>query len=108
MPYEPYKNDRIKPMDLLRNLKREYVEENQWLPIEEGKEGVVILTMDPEQVKSSRIVNNVFPKSKLVFRVTTIQEFKQTLDQFYGASADYGSVGDFSPAWTRARRAAAN
>jgi type II secretory ATPase GspE/PulE/Tfp pilus assembly ATPase PilB-like protein len=54
----------------------------------------VILTMDPEQVKSSRIVNNVFPKSKLVFRVTTIGEFKQTLDQFYGAAADYGTVGD--------------
>jgi len=94
VPYEPYKSDRIKPMDLLKNLKRDYVEENQWLPIEEIKEGVVILTMDPEQVKSSRVVNNVFPKSKLVFRVTTIHEFKQTLDQFYGAAADYASVGD--------------
>ncbi|MBV6475033.1 MAG: hypothetical protein MOGDAGHF_00545 [Rhodocyclaceae bacterium] len=94
VPYEPFKSDRVKPMDLLKNLKREYVEENQWVPIEETKEGVVILTMDPEQVKSSRIVNNVFPKNKLVFRVTTIQEFRQTLDQFYGATADYGSVGD--------------
>jgi type II secretory ATPase GspE/PulE/Tfp pilus assembly ATPase PilB-like protein len=94
VPYEPFKGDRIKPMDLLRNLKRDYVEENQWLPIEETKEGVVILTMDPEQVKSSRVVNNVFPKSKLVYRVTTIQEFRQTLDQFYGAAADYASVGD--------------
>ena len=94
VPYEPYKGDRIKPMDLLKNLKRDYVEANQWLPIEETKEGVVILTMDPEQVKSSRIVNNVFPKSKLVFRVTTIGEFKQSIDQFYGAAADYGTVGD--------------
>ena len=94
VPYEPYKSDRIKPMDLLKNLKRDYVEANQWLPIEETKEGVVVLTMDPEQVKSSRIVNNVFPKSKLVFRVTTIGEFKQSIDQFYGAAADYGSVGD--------------
>jgi len=94
VPYEPFKADRIKPMDLLRNLKREYLEENQWLPIEETKEGVVILTMDPEQVKSSRVVNNVFPKSKLVFLVTTIQEFRQSLDQFYGATSGYGTVGD--------------
>ncbi len=94
VPYESWKADRIKPMDLLKNLKRDYVEENQWLPIEEGKDGVVILTMDPEQVKSSRIVNNVFPKSRLVFRVTTLHEFRQTLDQFYGAAADYGSVGE--------------
>ena len=92
VPYEPFRQDRIKPMDLLRNLKREYVEQNQWLPIEEGKEGVVILTMDPERVMSSRVVNNVFPKSKLVFRVTTNQEFRQALDQFYGLGGDTSTV----------------
>ena len=94
VPYEPYKTDRIKPMDLLKNLKREYVEEYQWLPIEDTKDGIVVLTMDPEKVKGSRVVNNVFPKNKLVFRVTTIQEFRQTVDQIYGAAADYGSVGE--------------
>jgi hypothetical protein len=26
VPYEPFKPDAIKPMDLLKNLKREYVE----------------------------------------------------------------------------------
>jgi type II secretory ATPase GspE/PulE/Tfp pilus assembly ATPase PilB-like protein len=94
--YECYKADRIKPLDLLKNLKRDYVEQNQWLPIEEGPDGVVVLTMDPEQVKSSRVVNNVFPKSKLSFRVTTIREFKQTVDQFFGGSSftDEASVGD--------------
>src|SRR2546423_7237267 len=39
VPYEPYKSDRIKPLELLKNLKREYVEANQWLPIDETKEG---------------------------------------------------------------------
>src|SRR5882724_2768164 len=34
VPYEPFKPDRVKPMDLLKNLKREYVEANQWLPID--------------------------------------------------------------------------
>src|SRR5438046_9039951 len=43
VPYEPFKPDRIKPMDLLKNLKRDYVESNQWVPIEEAKEGLVIL-----------------------------------------------------------------
>src|SRR6266568_1754700 len=61
VPYEPFKPDRIKPMDLLKNLKRDYVESNQWVPIEEAKEGLVILCLDPERVRSSRIVQNVFP-----------------------------------------------
>ncbi len=96
VPYEAYKADRIKPLDLMKNLRREYVEQNQWLPIEDGAEGIVILCMDPEQVKSSRVANNVFPRSKLNYRVTTIREFRQTVDQFFGGGSftDDTDVGD--------------
>jgi len=94
MPYEPYRQDRIKPVDLLKNLKRQYVEQNQWMPIEEGKEGLVILAIDPEQVKSARVINNIFPKAKLVFRVTTHSEFIQTAGDFFGAGGDSASVGE--------------
>ncbi len=94
VPYEPYKADRIKPPDLLRNLKREFVEQSRWLPIEEGPDGVVVLATDPEQVKNARMINDVFPKKKLAYRVTTNSEFRQTVDQFYGVEADLGSVGD--------------
>jgi type II secretory ATPase GspE/PulE/Tfp pilus assembly ATPase PilB-like protein len=96
VPYEPYKVDRIKPMDLLKNLKRDYVEQNQWLPVEESSEGLLVVCLDPEQVKSSRIVNNVFPRGKAIYRVTTNREFKQTVDQMFGATGftDDTSVGD--------------
>ncbi len=94
VPYEAFRQDRLKPMDLLRNLKRDYVEANQWLPIEEGQEGIVVISMDPERIRGSRIVNNIFPKNKIVYRVTTNFEFKQGVDQFYGALSDMGSVGD--------------
>ena len=96
VPYEPYIADRIKPMDLLKNLKREYIEQNQWLPVEDSRDGIVILTMDPEQVKSSRVVSNVFPRNKLAYRVTTMREFKQSLDLFFGAQpdTDMSSVGE--------------
>src|SRR6266704_2822911 len=95
VPYESFKPDRIKPMDLLKNLKRDYVESNQWVPIEEAKEGLVILCLDPERVKSSRIVQNVFAARKLAYRVTTLKEFRETLKAFYGAeAADTGDIGD--------------
>jgi type II secretory ATPase GspE/PulE/Tfp pilus assembly ATPase PilB-like protein len=95
VPYEPFKADRVKPMDLLKNLKREYVDANQWLPIDEAKEGMTILCLDPERIRSSRIASNVFPKSKLIYKVTTQKDFKDTANQFYGAeAADTGDVGD--------------
>ncbi|NWG31106.1 MAG: GspE/PulE family protein [Rhodocyclaceae bacterium] len=95
VPYEPFRPDRLKPADLMKNLRREYVEQNQWLPIEDGKEGIVILTLDPEQLRSSRIVNNIFPRNKIAYRVTTHREFRQTVDQFFGGGfTDDSNVGD--------------
>jgi type II secretory ATPase GspE/PulE/Tfp pilus assembly ATPase PilB-like protein len=92
--YEPFKADRIKPSDLLRNLKREYVESSHWLPIEETQEGVVILTTDPERIQGSRVVNNIFPRNRLVYKVCSQREFMQTLDAFYGGEA--GTSGGFA------------
>jgi type II secretory ATPase GspE/PulE/Tfp pilus assembly ATPase PilB-like protein/GAF domain-containing protein len=88
VPYEPFKADRVKPADLLRHLKREYVESNLWVPIEDATEGIVILTPDPERTQASRVVKNIFPKHRLSYKVCSLREFKETLDSFYGASPD--------------------
>src|SRR5262245_44292096 len=94
VPYEAFKSDRIKPQDLLKNLKREYVESNQWLPIDEAKEGLTVMCLDPERIRSSRIASNVFPKSKILYRVTTQKDFKETINQFYGGDAPGADTGD--------------
>src|SRR5919201_1459291 len=96
VPYEPYKADRVKPAELLKNLKREYVEGNQWLPIDETKDGLVVMCLDPERIRSSRIASNVFPRARLLYKVTTQKEFKDTVNLFYGAETamDMGSVDE--------------
>jgi type II secretory ATPase GspE/PulE/Tfp pilus assembly ATPase PilB-like protein len=95
VPYEAFKPDRVKPMELLKNLKREYVEGNHWLPIDDSKDGLTVLCLDPERIRSSRIASNVFPKARLIYKVTTQKEFKETVNQFYGAEAvDTGNIDD--------------
>jgi len=98
VPYEPFKSDRVKPGELLKNLKREYVEANQWVPIDESKDGLVVLCLDPERIRSSRIASNVFPKARILYKVGTQKDFKETVNQFYGADtasgADLGNVED--------------
>jgi type II secretory ATPase GspE/PulE/Tfp pilus assembly ATPase PilB-like protein len=95
VPYEPFKADRIKPADLLKNLKRDYVESSQWVPVDDAKEGLVVVCLDPERIKSSRIVNNIFPRAtKIAYRVTTQQEFKLTLNSLFGEQADASSIDD--------------
>ena len=87
VPYEPFRPGRIKPAFLLRNLKAQYVEDHQWLPLDEDKNGLMVLSLDPERIRASRIVNQVFPKSNVTYCVTTRHEFKQTMDQFFGTTA---------------------
>ncbi len=87
VPYEPFRPARVKPVMLLRNLKAQYVEESQWMPLDEDHNGLLVLALDPERIKSSRIVNEVFPKSKVSYCVTTRNEFKHTMDQYFGSTA---------------------
>jgi len=97
VPYEAFKQDRVKPLDLLKNLKRDFVESSSWVPIEDVKEGLIVLTTDPEKVRASKVVTNIFPKHKIVFKVCTRREFSATLDQLFGAGtggADSGNITD--------------
>lgn len=94
--YEPFKKDRIKPMELLKHLKKDYVESNAWLPIDETKDGIVVLTLDPERIKSQRVASTIFPKHKIAYAVTTRREFDATIEQFYGAGPGEISTGDIN------------
>ncbi|MFN0314996.1 MAG: GspE/PulE family protein, partial [Burkholderiales bacterium] len=90
VPYEPHQPNRIKPLDLLRNLKRHFLESSAWAPVEDGPQGLIIVTTDPERVRAARQVVNIFPKSRIVYRVTTHKEFKATLDLLFGADLSSG------------------
>ncbi|SFM04245.1 GspE/PulE family protein [Rugamonas rubra] len=94
VPYEPHRAERLKPVELLRHLKRQYIEENGWLPLEDGKDGLLVVALDPERVAQAHIVKQIFPKAKEHYRVTSGREFGQMVELFYGAAADSGSVGD--------------
>ncbi|MFZ2627653.1 MAG: ATPase, T2SS/T4P/T4SS family [Rugosibacter sp.] len=94
VPYEPFKSERIKPTDLLKNLKRDYLQQSHWAPVEEGPEGILVVCIDPEQVRGSRVVNNIFPRGKISYRVTSSREFGQILDQLFGSSGEPGFSDD--------------
>lgn len=94
VPYEAWQLERIIDVELVKKLKRQYVEENAWLPISDDKTGMTILAVDPERVKTTRVVNMIFPQARLHFKVTSKREFAQTVDQFFGQTTDSASVGE--------------
>ena len=95
VPYEPFNAGRIRSEHLHGALKREFVQGQGWFPLEDSPEGLVVMCVDPEAVRGSRIVPQVFSKfNKFSYRVSTLTEFHQTLDQIFGAGAEGGSIDD--------------
>ena len=95
VPYEPWTEGRIRAEALHGSLKREFIEEQGWIPLEDSPAGLIIMCLDPEAVRSSRIVQQVFPRiTKFAYRVTTHTEFQDTLGQIFGIQASGGSIDE--------------
>ncbi|SDN80135.1 GspE/PulE family protein [Polaromonas sp. JS666] len=91
--YEAFNAGRIRSEMLHGPLKRDFIEQQGWIPLEETTEGLVIMCMDPEAVRGARVVPQVFPRiTKFAYRVTTQTEFEETLNQLFGAGADSSSI----------------
>jgi type II secretory ATPase GspE/PulE/Tfp pilus assembly ATPase PilB-like protein len=101
IPYEPARPDRVRPADLLKKLPQQYLEESGWLPLEENRDGLLVLTIDPDRLMQSHIVNQVFPRKHVNYRVTTRQEFADTLAQFFGGAGEMASVGELLSGMTQ-------
>ena len=85
VPYTGFEPDRLRIEALHGGLKREFVQTQGWLPLEDTPTGLQVMCLDPEAVLASRMVRHVFPRaSKIEYQVTTQQDFLQTLDQIYG------------------------
>ena len=95
VPYEGFNAGRIRSETLHGALKREFVEAQRWLPLEDSPQGLVIMCVDPEAVRNSRVVPQVFPRIKrFVYCVATQTDFVETLKQIFGPGAEGGSIDD--------------
>ena len=93
VPYEPFNAGRIRSEMLHGPLKKEFIERQGWIPLEETIDGLLIMCVDPEAVRGARVVPQVFARvSKFSYRVTTQTEFDETLGQLFGVLNDGGSI----------------
>ena len=93
--YEAFNPVHLRSETLHGALKREFVEQQGWVPLEESPEGLVVMCLDPEAARASRVVPQVFPRiTRFVYRVTTQIEFTETLAQIFGVGVEGGSIDE--------------
>ena len=93
--YVPFEAKRIRLEPLHGRVKREFVLGQGWVPLEDTADGLLVMCLDPEGVRSSRMLPQVFPQiSKYIYAVTTQTEFEETVAQLYGADVTGGSIDE--------------
>lgn len=97
VPYFTFQVDRRRPPGLLDSFNYEFVVQNQWMPIEEGRNGLYVLAVDPDQLKASGAVARIFPQATPVYCVTTRREFGWMVSQFFGDGAVEQTVPPVQP-----------
>ncbi|MEY3145268.1 MAG: hypothetical protein RL342_939 [Pseudomonadota bacterium] len=95
VPYAPFKATRQRQESLHGRLKREFLIQQGWIPLEDSAQGLLVMCTDPEAVKSARILPQVFPRlSRFSYWVTTQHEFQETLAQLFGVAAGGLSIDE--------------
>lgn len=94
VPYETFETQAARPMELLKTLKRHYFEEKLWLPLRQADDAVVVVAVDPEQVKTARMTISILPKARIIYHVTTRREFARMVDRCFNPAAASESVDE--------------
>jgi type II secretory ATPase GspE/PulE/Tfp pilus assembly ATPase PilB-like protein len=96
VPYEPFSKARFNTDKLHGALKRDFLSEQGWIPLEETFDGLLVMCLDPEQVRSTYVVQHMFPReTQFKYVVTSHQEFNETLDLIFGvADASGGNLDE--------------
>ncbi len=93
VPYEPYSKARFNTEKLHGALKRDFLSEQGWIPLEESFDGLVVMCINPENVRSTYVVQHMFPReTKFKYVVSSQSEFNLTLDLIFGNSDGDGNI----------------
>lgn len=87
VPYFTFEAGRRRPRHLLEQFDHAGVLRQQWMPLEEGSNGLFILAVDPDQARAGGAVAQAFPGIAPLYCVTTRREFSWMAEQFFGAPA---------------------
>jgi type II secretory ATPase GspE/PulE/Tfp pilus assembly ATPase PilB-like protein len=91
--YEPYSKARFNTDKLHGSLKRDFLSEQGWIPLEESFDGLLVMCLNPENVRSTYVVQHMFPReSKFKYVVSSQSEFNQTLDLIFGNADGDGNI----------------
>ncbi len=84
-PFRKYDPDVATPYELLGSLKKSFLINEVWVPLNWGKDGVEILVDNPRDLNKTDNIRALMKSSKINFSVAIREDIELYINQFYSA-----------------------
>jgi type II secretory ATPase GspE/PulE/Tfp pilus assembly ATPase PilB-like protein len=94
--FRSYEEDLQTPYELLGNLKKAFLLHEQWVPLNWGKDGVVVLVADPRDLNKTDNIKALMKTGKINFCVAIREDIEAFIKRFYATDqySDMSQSGD--------------
>jgi type II secretory ATPase GspE/PulE/Tfp pilus assembly ATPase PilB-like protein len=82
------------PTELLKNLKREYLRRELWVPLEKIDGDIHVIVDDPNNILKRDTIENFLKTKNLKYDVSLPEDIIKFIDLFYQSHADESSIND--------------
>ncbi len=93
-PFVEFDEQIVPPLDLMRDLKLEYLKKALWLPLTREDTGLVVLVDNPRDVQKIDTILQLLPSQKIQFAVGLRKDILAFLVAASRALATHDSIGD--------------
>jgi type II secretory ATPase GspE/PulE/Tfp pilus assembly ATPase PilB-like protein len=82
------------PTDLLKNLKREYLRRELWVPLENVDGNIHVIVDDPNNILKRDTIENFLRTKNVKYDVSLPEDIIKFIDLFYQSHADESTIND--------------
>ena len=90
--FRSYEEDLPTPYELLGNLKKAFLLHELWVPLNWGKDGVVVLVADPRDLNKTDNIKALMKTGKINFCVAIREDIEAFIRRFYSTD-QYSDIG---------------
>ncbi len=82
------------PGDLLKNLKREYLLRELWVPMEKIENSIRVIIDDPHNIIKRDAIENILKTKSISYEISLADDIVKFINYFYQSDADAASIDD--------------
>lgn len=82
------------PGDLLKNLKREYLLRELWVPMEKIENSIRVIIDDPHNIIKRDAIENILKTKSISYEISLAEDIVKFINYFYQSDAETASIDD--------------